>query len=72
MYYTCPDRKDCVMRHENGNCLPVGGFCTAVNDAVCDAVQQAYDKGYKAGYFACQADSLYDSSPIGGFHGLED
>ena len=24
------DRTDCPMRAENGNCLPVGGFCTAV------------------------------------------
>lgn len=25
-------RKDCPMRHENGNCTVAGGFCTAVND----------------------------------------
>jgi hypothetical protein len=28
------DRANCPMRHENGNCLPAGGFCTAVNDEI--------------------------------------
>ena len=42
-------REDCPMRHENGNCLPIGGFCTAVNDAICDALHQAYGKGYVSG-----------------------
>ena len=39
-------RKDCPMRHENGNCLPCGGFCTAVNDEICDALHKAYNRGY--------------------------
>lgn len=39
------ERKDCPMRHENGNCMPVGGFCTAVNDAICEAVHSAYRSG---------------------------
>ena len=54
MYSFCHNREDCVMRHENGNCLPVGGFCTAVNDAICDAVHSAYDKGYIAGRMAVE------------------
>lgn len=30
------DRKDCPYRQEeNGNCLPVGGFCTSVADKYC-------------------------------------
>ncbi|MGN0348216.1 MAG: hypothetical protein ACI4DR_01635 [Roseburia sp.] len=29
------DRTNCVHRHENGNCLAVGGFCTAVDDKYC-------------------------------------
>ena len=39
------DRKDCPMRHENGNCLPCGGFCTAVNDSICEALHNAYKHG---------------------------
>lgn len=38
-------RKDCPMRHENGNCLPVGGFCTAVNNLICEALHNAYYTG---------------------------
>lgn len=38
-------RKRCKMRHENGNCLPCGGFCTSVNDEICTALHQAYDRG---------------------------
>lgn len=29
------DRSNCKNRHENGNCLAVGGFCTAVSDEHC-------------------------------------
>lgn len=46
-------REDCVMRHENGNCLPCGGFCLAVNNEICYALQQAYNKGYRTGYYKC-------------------
>lgn len=28
-------RKACEYRHDNGNCLKVGGFCTSVNDKYC-------------------------------------
>lgn len=28
-------RENCPYRHENGNCLPVGGFCLAVADEYC-------------------------------------
>jgi hypothetical protein len=41
------DRKDCPMRHENGNCLPAGGFCTSVNDSICEALHNAYNCGAK-------------------------
>ena len=41
-----PDaRKGCPMRHENGNCLPHGGFCLSVNDCVCEALHNAYEHG---------------------------
>ena len=40
-----PNRKDCPMRHKNGNCLPAGGFCTAVNDSICEALHNAYECG---------------------------
>jgi len=37
--------KPCNMRHENGNCLPAGDFCTA-NKNICVALQNAYRAGY--------------------------
>lgn len=40
------ERKDCPMRHENGNCLPCGGFCLAVSDEICHALLYAYEHGY--------------------------
>lgn len=40
-------RENCPMRHENGNCLPAGGFCTAVNDSICEALHNAYHQGKK-------------------------
>lgn len=57
-------RKDCPMRHKNGNCLPAGGFCTAVNDPICEALHNAYQCGYKA----AEADQLYDTPSFGGFY----
>lgn len=39
------ERKDCPMRHENGNCTVAGGFCTAVSDPICEALRNAYYKG---------------------------
>ena len=41
-------RKDCPMRHENGNCTVAGGFCTAVNDPICEALHNAFDCGYRS------------------------
>jgi len=32
------------MRHENGNCIPAGGFCTA-NKNICEALLNAYRMG---------------------------
>ena len=40
-------RKSCPMRHENGNCTVIGGFCTAVNDPICEGLHSAYDSGYR-------------------------
>lgn len=39
------DRVNCPMRHENGNCLPHGGFCLAVNDETCEALHNAFQNG---------------------------
>ena len=39
----------CPFRHENGNCLCVGGFCTAVALEICKAVRSAYNKGVSDG-----------------------
>lgn len=41
-----PNRLHCPIRHENGNCTCVGGFCTAVPEPVCEAVRNAYDSGW--------------------------
>lgn len=41
--------ESCPLRHENGNCLCVGGFCTSVPKEICAAVRQAYDSGYSKG-----------------------
>ena len=41
-------RKDCPMRHENGNCSVAGGFCTAVNNPICEALHNAFDCGYRS------------------------
>ena len=39
------------MRHTpSGNCLPVGGFCTTVNDEICDALHQAHEMGKIDGF----------------------
>ena len=44
------ERKDCPMRHENGNCLVIGGFCIdGVSDEICHGLHEAYDKGYRDG-----------------------
>ena len=50
------ERIGCPMRHRNGNCLPIGGFCTSVNDEICTALHKAFDRGYIAGRMA---DDLY-------------
>ena len=47
-------RKDCPMRHENGNCTVAGGFCTAVNDPICEALHSAFDCGYRSAIRAWQ------------------
>ena len=41
-------RKNCPMRHENGNCMSVGGFCLAVNDGICEGLRNAYKAGFLA------------------------
>ena len=63
MYSICHKREGCVMRHDNGNCLPMGGFCTAVNDAICDALHNAFDKGYVSGRVAAECYSNCHKGP---------
>ena len=41
-------RKDCPMRHENGNCTVSGGLCATVNDPSCEALHNAFDCGYRS------------------------
>lgn len=38
-------REECPMRHTNGNCLAIGGFCTSVNDEICNGLRNAYECG---------------------------
>ena len=33
------------MRHMNGNCLVIGGFCTSVSDEICNGLRNAYACG---------------------------
>ncbi|MBR4895803.1 MAG: hypothetical protein IKZ41_05200 [Clostridia bacterium] len=40
-----PEKEKCPMRHENGNCLTMGGFCTSVNQEICAALRRAYIAG---------------------------
>lgn len=54
-------RKDCPMRHENGNCTVAGGFCTAVNNSICEALHNAYDAGQSA--FARRVRQMLPSLP---------
>lgn len=39
------NRKNCPMRHENGNCTVIGGFCTSVNDEICEGLHNAFKSG---------------------------
>lgn len=50
-------RKDCPMRHENGNCSPCGGSCTAVNDPICEGMHSAYDAGWHAAALRAQQEA---------------
>lgn len=42
-------RQQCIHRHENGNCLVIGGFCTSVTDKYCPnfgaKMAESEDKG---------------------------
>ena len=38
-------RHDCPMRHENGNCLVAGGFCTSIVEPLCEILHNAYNAG---------------------------
>lgn len=49
-------RAGCKMRHENGNCLPCGGYCLAVSDGICVALHNAFNCGYFDCFEALQKD----------------
>lgn len=51
------------MRHKNGNCLPVGGFCTAVDDIYCQIAKNAYADGLIDGVRLEQM-ATDDSEPV--------
>ena len=65
MYSICHNVENCPMRHENGNCLPMGGFCNTLKSELCDALHQAFEKGYYAGVAAVinrNKEDTYDSN----------
>lgn len=65
---TLIDRKDCPMRSENGNCIPVGGFCTAVSEEYCAVCHNAYSTGFAdAATFkrSKRCESIPDRNPHG-------
>lgn len=39
------ERTNCPLRLTNGNCVPIGGFCTSVNDEICKGLKNAYEHG---------------------------
>lgn len=40
--------QNCPMRHENGNCMPLGGFCQGIHSPeICKAMHDAYNIGAK-------------------------
>ena len=48
-YYLKDNKKifncgECEFRHDNGNCLPVGGFCTSVPAAYCPLIPRLKKK----------------------------
>ncbi len=61
-------RSLCKLRHKNGNCLCVGGFCTAVNDEICKAIRMSYEKGYIDG----KMDDNWEEPAINPCRGCED
>lgn len=34
--------KDCPMRTKLGNCEPIGGFCTSINEWCCELAHSVY------------------------------
>lgn len=36
---------NCHMRSNLGNCLPIGGFCTSVNEPICEAFHKLSKHG---------------------------
>lgn len=65
-------RKECPMRHENGNCTVIGGFCTAVNDPICLGLHNAYELGcYNAALRLKQEPKFYEHAPVKQYDGLK-
>lgn len=59
-------RKECPVRHENGNCIPHGGFCTSVRDDFCVVIRNAYETGKTDGVLQVR-DMLLQHEEQGGF-----
>ena len=51
---------NCRFRHENGNCLAVGGCCPAVTTPICEALEAAYQKGLAHGHLEFLNRGEYD------------
>ena len=39
-YFHINDRQNCPFRHENGNCLAIGGFCLSVPNKDCRIMKE--------------------------------
>ena len=57
------NREDCPVRHENGNCLHIGSFCTAVPDPICAGVRSAYECGWTDCAMKIRKEQQLKSSP---------
>ena len=61
MYSIYLNTEECPMRHENGNCLPMGGCCPALRNEICDALNQAFEMGYRTGYLERRTEEEEDN-----------
>ncbi len=59
-------KKLCPLRYqENGNCLPVGGFCLdSVSEPICKAMHMAYEMGFTDGIACTKREEDEKNEPL--------